>query len=51
MSYVNKANVLFTVDKNKALLYSIVTVSYTHLDVYKRQGILRAGYAFVLIFP
>ena len=30
----------FNIDKDKKLFYSIASVSYTHLDVYKRQILL-----------
>ena len=42
---ISEAHVLETVDnlnlKGNAKLSAVVAVSYTHLDVYKRQGIKR----------
>ena len=32
-----------TMSVSATVIFMFVTVSYTHLDVYKRQGVLRAG--------
>ena len=37
---VDKVEVYDTVPWRKVPLYSILSVSYTHLDVYKRQAVL-----------
>ena len=40
----NRSNFLLTQDDFFNSMYTLVAVSYTHLDVYKRQGVLKEDF-------